>query len=52
MDENRKQIISAMTYPAVIFVVAIIVLVYIILYVVPEFTAFLSLVIKRYKWYR
>lgn len=37
-DENRKQIISAMTYPAVIFVLAIVVLVYIILYVVPEFT--------------
>ena len=37
-DENRKQIISAMTYPAVIFVIAIVVLVYIILYVVPEFT--------------
>ncbi len=36
--ENRKQIISAMTYPSVIFVVAIVVLVYIILYVVPEFT--------------
>jgi len=37
-DENRKQIISAMTYPAVIFIVAIVVLVYIVLYVVPEFT--------------
>ena len=37
-DENRKQIISAMTYPAVIFIVAIVVLVYIILYVVPQFT--------------
>lgn len=37
-DENRKQIISAMTYPAVIFVIAIVVLVYIIIYVVPEFT--------------
>lgn len=37
-DENRKQIISAMTYPAVIFIIAIVVLVYIILYVVPEFT--------------
>lgn len=36
--ENRKQIISAMTYPVVIFIVAIVVLVYIILYVVPEFT--------------
>ena len=37
-DENRKQIISAMTYPSVIFVIAIVVLVYIILYVVPQFT--------------
>ena len=37
-DENRKQIISAMTYPAVIFVIAIVVLVYIVLYVVPQFT--------------
>lgn len=37
-DENRKQIISAMTYPAVIFIIAIAVLVYIILYVVPDFT--------------
>lgn len=41
-DENRKQIVSAMTYPAVIFVIAIIVLVYIILYVVPEFTSMYS----------
>ena len=30
--------LSAMTYPAVIFVLAIVVLVYIILYVVPQFT--------------
>ncbi|MBQ8681788.1 MAG: type II secretion system F family protein [Bacilli bacterium] len=37
-DENRKQIISAMTYPAVIFIIAVVVLVYIILYVVPQFT--------------
>ena len=37
-DENRKQIISAMTYPVVIFIIAIVVLVYIIIYVVPEFT--------------
>lgn len=37
-DENRKQIISALTYPAVIFVLAIAVLTYIIIYVVPEFT--------------
>lgn len=37
-DENRKQIISAMTYPAVIFILAVVVLVYIILFVVPQFT--------------
>lgn len=37
-DENRKQIISAMTYPTVIFIIAIVVLVYIIIYVVPQFT--------------
>ncbi len=38
-DENRKQIISAMTYPAVIFIIAAVVLVYIILYVVPQFVS-------------
>ena len=38
IDENRKQIISAMTYPVVIFIIAIVVLIYIILFVVPEFT--------------
>ena len=37
-DENRKQIISAMTYPAVIFIIATIVLFYVMLYVVPSFT--------------
>lgn len=41
-DENRKQIISAMTYPVVIFILAICVLVYIVLYVVPEFTGMYS----------
>lgn len=40
--ENKKQIISALTYPAVIFVVAIVVLVYIIVYVVPDFTKMYS----------
>lgn len=37
-DENRKQILSALTYPAVIFIIAIVVLFYIMLYVVPSFT--------------
>ncbi len=37
-EENRKQIISALTYPSVIFVVAMSILTFIILYVVPQFT--------------
>lgn len=36
-DENRKQIISAMTYPSVILVVSIAILTFIMLYVVPQF---------------
>jgi len=36
-DENRKQIISALTYPSVIMVVAIAILTFIMLYVVPQF---------------
>ena len=41
-NENRKQIISAMTYPSVIFIVAIIVLFYVMIYVVPSFTQMYS----------
>jgi len=37
IEENRKQIISAMTYPSVIFIFAIIVLTFIILNIVPSF---------------
>lgn len=36
-DENRKQIISAMTYPSVILVVSVAILTFILLYVVPQF---------------
>lgn len=36
-DENRKQIISALTYPSVILVVSIAILTFILLYVVPQF---------------
>jgi len=36
-DENRKQIISAMTYPSIILVVSIAILTFIMLYVVPQF---------------
>lgn len=38
-EENRKQIISAMTYPSVIFVFAIVVLTFIILNIVPSFVS-------------
>lgn len=37
MDSNRKQIISAMTYPSVIFVISIAIITFVILWVVPEF---------------
>ncbi|MBQ9854069.1 MAG: type II secretion system F family protein [Bacilli bacterium] len=37
-DSNRKQIISAMTYPSVLMVFAVAVLTFIITYVVPSFT--------------
>jgi len=36
-DENRKQIISAMTYPSVLLIVSIAILTFIMLYVVPQF---------------
>ena len=36
-DENRKQIISALTYPSILLVVAIAILTFIMLYVVPQF---------------
>lgn len=37
MDQTRKQMISAMTYPSVIFVLAIAVVIFILLFVVPQF---------------
>ena len=36
-ESNRKQIISAMTYPSVLFIVTIAILTFIILYVIPQF---------------
>ena len=37
MDQTRRQMISAMTYPAVVFFLAICVLVFMLLYLVPQF---------------
>ena len=42
IEENRKQIISAMTYPSVIFIFAIVVLTFIILNIVPSFVSMYS----------
>lgn len=36
-DSNRKQIISALTYPSVVFIVSIIVLAFLLMFVVPRF---------------
>ena len=36
-DENRKQIISAMTYPSILLIVSVAILTFIMLYVVPQF---------------
>ena len=38
-DSNRKQIISAMTYPSVLMIFAVAVLTFVITYVVPSFTS-------------
>lgn len=42
MEKTRKQMKSAMTYPAVIFVFATIVLVFIMIFVIPEFVGIYS----------
>ena len=41
-DSNRKQIISAMTYPSVLMIFALCVLTFVITYVVPSFTSMYS----------
>ena len=38
-DSNRKQIISALTYPSVVLVVSIVVLTFLLLFVVPQFVS-------------
>lgn len=38
-DSNRKQIMSALTYPTVILIFAICILAFVIMYIVPEFTS-------------
>ncbi len=38
IEKTKKQIVNAMTYPTIVFVFAIAVIVFIMLYVVPQFT--------------
>ncbi len=38
-DKTRKQMITAMTYPTIIFVLAVLALGFIMIYIVPKFTA-------------
>ena len=42
IEKTKKQIVNAMTYPTIVFVFAIAVIVFIMLYVVPQFTEIYS----------
>ena len=37
VDNNRKQVISALTYPSVVLVISIAVLTFLLIYIIPEF---------------
>lgn len=39
IDRTRKQVVSAMTYPIIIFIFALAVITFILLYIVPEFVS-------------
>lgn len=39
IDRTRKQVISAMTYPIIIFIFAIMVITFILVYIIPEFVS-------------
>ena len=41
-DSNRKQIISALTYPSVVIVIAVAVLTFLLIYIVPQFQSIFS----------
>lgn len=36
-DSNRKQIISALTYPSVVLIISVVVLAFLLIYIVPQF---------------
>lgn len=39
IDRTRKQVVSAMTYPIIIFIFAIMVITFILVYIIPEFVS-------------
>lgn len=49
-EANRKEIIGAITYPSIIFVFAIAILTFIILWVVPQFTSMYSQLGSELPW--
>ena len=49
-ETNRKEIIGALTYPCVIFIFAIIILTFIILWVVPQFTSMYASLGSELPW--
>jgi type IV pilus assembly protein PilC len=49
-ESNRKEIIGAITYPSVIFIFAIAILTFIILWVVPQFTSMYSQLGSELPW--
>lgn len=38
MEQTRKQMISALTYPSIVFIFAIAVITFMLVYVIPQFT--------------
>ncbi|MBQ8192657.1 MAG: type II secretion system F family protein [Bacilli bacterium] len=49
-DSNRKQIISALTYPSVVLVIAVVVLVFLLIFIVPKFEGIFSQLGSELPW--
>lgn len=49
-DSNRKQIISALMYPSVVLVIAVVVLVFLLVFIVPKFVGIFSQLGTELPW--
>jgi len=49
-DSNRKQIISALMYPSVVLVIAVVVLVFLLIFIVPKFVGIFSQLGTELPW--